>query len=115
MTAYFCWRCKSKDHWANEVCPKTLGLVSPEGVATPSRDGKKVPHVNEPVVDRGESVRNAQHETAGPVEQAREFIKKVRGRPKVYPDRATQMRELMRKKRAKEKMFGVPESWKKET
>jgi len=33
------------------------------------------------------------------IKKVQEFLK--RGRPKVYPDRRTQMRELMRKRRAK--------------
>lgn len=37
---------------------------------------------------------------AAPIKQAQDFIKKV-GRPKKYPDRKTQMRELMRKRRAR--------------
>jgi hypothetical protein len=25
MTSYFCWKCKTKDHWADEVCPRAEG------------------------------------------------------------------------------------------
>lgn len=37
------------------------------------------------------------------VKKALEFIKRLRGRPKVYADRKTQMREVMRRKRARER------------
>ena len=76
-TSYFCWKCKTKSHWANEVCPKET----------------KEPSPSEPA------------EVPGPIRKAQEFIERVEkvklGRPKKYPDRKTQMRELMRKRRAR--------------
>jgi hypothetical protein len=80
----------------------TSGVVSPEAVATPSRAGRQRPHVNEPMVDRDSPARNAQAGTAGPVEKAREFIRKV-GRPKVPRTKlelTTLRREYMRRYRA---------------
>jgi len=75
-------------------------VVSPEAVATPSRVREQHPHVNEPMVDRDSPARNAQVGTAGPVEKAREFLKKV-GRPKLNrtPEEKRKMRsEYMRKR-----------------
>lgn len=61
MTIYFCWKCRTKDHWADEGCKvKEGGLL----------DGLEI------------------------------RFRKV-GRPKVYPDRKTQMREYMRRYRAR--------------
>jgi hypothetical protein len=85
---------------------KTSGLVSPEAVATPSRVGKKDPHVNEPMVDRDSPARNAQAGTAGPVEKAREFIKRLPGRPRIYPDPKVRRKEYMRAYRAKKSPRG---------
>lgn len=59
MTAYFCWKCKTKDHWANEICPK---------VATP---------LDQPVI----SVAVRREE----IKKAEEFLRKV-GRTRIYPD-----------------------------
>ena len=78
MTEYFCWKCKTKDHWANEpctACTKTGEIV----VA--------------PVVQEPEQIT-----------KAKEFVRDVNkrmGRPKIYPDRKTQMREYMRRYREK--------------
>ena len=47
-----------------------------------------------------EAVTNLEPQIAAPIKQAEDFIKRV-GRPKKYPDRKTQMREYMRKRRAK--------------
>jgi len=85
---YYCPKCRTTDHWANEVCAKDaatrVGFAGRAEVVPPipRKDNKPLPEV------------------AAPIKQAQEFIKKL-GRPKIYPDRKTQMRELMRRRRAK--------------
>ena len=82
-TIYFCWKCRTNDHWANEECgsrsPKASVLRSEVGVEVKPEPIKKVEAFLERVV-----------------------LKKV-GRVKVYPDRKTQMRVYMRRRRAAEK------------
>jgi hypothetical protein len=84
-TKFYCSRCGTHDHWANEMdqCRGRVGSSTVEHL---------------PVEQ--EVVGSTPIQPA--IEKAKEFIKKV-GRPKVYPDRKTQMRELMRRKRARKK------------
>ena len=81
MTIYFCPRCKTKDHWANEVCPKGVAPQVPVGI------GKR---------------QEALPEVAAPIRKAQAFIDKVRF------DRVAYQREYMRKRRAskREKVLG---------
>lgn len=81
-TLYLCPKCNRRDHWANEECPKDLRGQAQTGCLDEEPGG----HQSEPA----------------PIKQAVEFLKRV-GRPKKYPDRKTQMREVMRRKRERER------------
>jgi len=96
VTTYFCWKCKTKDHWANDDCPRD---AAPQVVAGQlSNIGSSRRLVTQPA---------AEPAVAAPIKQARDFIDKVRkvGRPRTYPDpkvrRREYSREYMRKRRAK--------------
>ena len=84
MGIYFCWKCKTKDHYANEACVKdaaTQATVCPD--------------------DRGvESPSNTRRVVAAPIKEVEEFLRKV-GRPRLHADRKVYMRDLMRRKREK--------------
>lgn len=76
-----CQLAKALQNAAPQVKDGEGRRVAPEGLP---RDSKPSPVV------------------AAPIKQAEDFIKRV-GRPRVYADRKTQMRELMRRKRARTK------------
>ena len=104
-TKFYCGKCRTHDHWANELCLAAGGSAGiAQSAEHPEESGKTggtgrnpfpASLVETPVVSGDTKPKNIR-----PSERAKiqEFLK--RGRPKVYPDRKTQMRELMRKKRA---------------
>lgn len=130
-TKFYCVKCRTHDHWANERCPEDVskddrGVGIFEGetggkVSKRERGGEgdaTLPSWKDSEGEFGSNSDSWEAELSGkeghqktqegksvvsgkgnPVQIAQEFIKKV-GRPKVYPDRKTQMRELMRRKRA---------------
>jgi hypothetical protein len=80
-------RC-GKDHPSHIRCEQWARQnAATQATVEPDDRGVEAPLDTRPVV-------------AAPVRKAKEFLRKV-GRPKVYPDRKTQMRELMRRKRQK--------------
>jgi len=87
VTIYFCPRCKTKDHWANEVCPKTNGETPLDQPVLPEKSAG---------VDRPE--RRPEQ-----IRRVEEFLRKV-GRPRLNrtPEEKRRMRtEYMRRRRAK--------------
>lgn len=78
-TKYYCPKCRTHDHWGDEVCG--VGSSTVEHLPVEQKAVGSIP------------IQPA-------IKKAKEFLKKV-GRPKMYADRKTQMRELMRRRRAK--------------
>ena len=73
---WYCEKCRTYDHWANEVCAKYAGT-----------EDSGVEVVSTPAV--GVSIR-----------QAEEFIKRV-GRPRTVKDKKAHRREYMKSWRSK--------------
>jgi hypothetical protein len=104
-TKFYCGKCRTHDHWANELCLAAGGSAGiAQSAEHPEKSGKTGGTGRNPfpasLAETPVTSGDTKPKNTRPLEQAREFIKKV-GRPKVYPDRKTQMRELMRRKRAK--------------
>lgn len=135
---YFCWKCKTKDHWANELCPKEKRNVPTGDTGLDLEQGEKGDEIRkregnlpggETVLsgssaqkdgESGNSLDARQAELRGtavhqkvqkggravsgkknPVEIAQDFIKRLPGRPKTYPDPKARRRDYMRAYRAR--------------
>lgn len=91
-TTYFCWKCKTKTHWANETCPKDaakgVDIRAASGVEKSggglSDDSPGRVDSKEPVVERVLPRRGGESKAAPFDRKAyqREYMRKYRQRRK---------------------------------